>query len=186
MVCILGVCDSTASLWGSEQWYFLPPRWYNSDCCKQLFVCCYCRCTEFFIFHTMIHSLTLGGFSSAEESTKVNNVRVWLCKCVWVCSSRSCTKSVKYRVEFTFSFLWMETCGVNFRQQNNIRSLLAYVADTDVLYNIRWMFVVFFSFWWNRCACVVDKYHGTASMCKYILRITTTPFLYRSASFAIQ
>lgn len=26
MVCILSVCDSIARLWGSEQWYFLPPR----------------------------------------------------------------------------------------------------------------------------------------------------------------
>lgn len=35
---------------------------------------------------------------------------------------------------------------MNFRQQNNTRSLLAYVADADVLYKIRWMFVVFFRF----------------------------------------
>lgn len=113
------------------------------------------------IFSTMAHSRFRFCFSFRiyiyiyyfPLKRSASTVHMWLCKCVWVFISRSCTWKRALLFKFLF-FVNENMWGWNFfRQQNNTRSL----ADADVLYKFRcW-------FWLNRCACVVDKYHRGAT-----------------------
>lgn len=134
--------------------FFFPPRWYTAEFVVNNCVCC-CSCTErLFLFSTILYSSFFLNCFSAEKRTRCTCGCISACLCVCEYSFLSffvcCTEYPRVYMNFLICLLWMETCGVNFQQQNNTRSPhspLLY-SSTPLMFCINFalslLFLVFF------------------------------------------